>query len=288
MISKTSVIVIRISRLKRGRGRLYRLSAALAENILGVTGRYPVEIVVLMAQIDPASDEVSIANMVLADDVHLTLESAAGAVNILRGASLYLATGEAVGLVGPSGSGKSTMMAIIAGLERVTGGRIEVAGSDLTVMGEDDLSLFRRHHIGIVFQSFHLIPTMSALENVAIPLELAGRRDAFAVASAQLEHVGLTERSDHYPSQLSGGEQQRVALARAFAPRPKVVLADEPTGNLDNKTSSAVIDMMFDMRAQQGTTLLLITHDTVLADRCDRILRMDDGQVFEATSDDLS
>ena len=226
--------------------------------------------------------------MVLADDVHLTLESAAGAVNILRGASLSLATGEAVGLVGPSGSGKSTMMAIVAGLERATSGRVEVAGSDLTTMGEDDLALFRRHHVGIVFQSFHLIPTMSALENVAIPLELAGRRDAFDVASAQLERVGLAERFGHYPSQLSGGEQQRVAMARAFAPQPKIVLADEPTGNLDNKTGSAVIEMMFDMRAAQGTTLLLITHDTALADRCDRVLRMDDGRVFEAISGDAS
>ena len=226
--------------------------------------------------------------MVRADDVHLTLESAAGPVNILRGATLAVAAGEAVGLVGPSGSGKSTMMAIVAGLERATRGRVEVAGSDLTVMGEDDLALFRRHHIGIVFQSFHLIPTMSALENVAIPLELASRGDAFAVAQAQLERVGLGERIGHYPSQLSGGEQQRVAMARAFAPQPKVVLSDEPTGNLDNKTGSAVIEMMFEMRADQGTTLLLITHDTVLADRCDRVVRMDDGRVFEAISGDAA
>ena len=238
-----------------------------------------------MAQTDPAADD-RIKHMVRADDVHLTLESAAGAVNILRGASLSLATGEAVGLVGPSGSGKSTMMAIVAGLERVTSGRVTVDGSDLTTMSEDDLALFRRHHIGIVFQSFHLIPTMSALENVAIPLELAGRNDAFAVAQEQLERVGLAERFGHYPSQLSGGEQQRVAMARAFAPQPKVVLADEPTGNLDNKTGSAVIEMMFEMRAAQGTTLLLITHDTALADRCDRVLRMDDGRVFEAIPGD--
>ena len=220
--------------------------------------------------------------MVRANDVHLTLESAAGAVKILRGATLSLAAGEAVGLVGPSGSGKSTMMAILAGLERPTSGHVEVAGCDLTDMSEDDLALFRRHHVGIVFQSFHLIPTMTALENVAIPLELAGRGDAFEVAEAQLAGVGLGQRFGHYPSQLSGGEQQRVAMARAFAPQPKLVLADEPTGNLDNTTGQAVIDMMFEMRAAQGTTLLLITHDTVLADRCDRVLRMDDGRVIGA------
>ena len=232
-----------------------------------------------MANTDPAAGGHSI-HMVRSDDVHLTLESAAGAVNILRGATLSLAAGEAVGLVGPSGSGKSTMMAILAGLERPTSGRVEVAGSDLTQMSEDDLALFRRHNVGIMFQSFHLIPTMTALENVAIPLELAGRGDAFEIAEARLASVGLGQRFGHYPSQLSGGEQQRVAMARAFAPEPKLVLADEPTGNLDNTTGQAVIEMMFDMRAAQGTTLLLITHDTVLADRCDRVLRMDDGRVI--------
>ena len=232
-----------------------------------------------MANTDPATGDPS-THMVRATDVHLTLESAAGAVNILRGTTLSLAAGEAVGLVGPSGSGKSTMMAILAGLERPTSGRVEVAGNDLTHMNEDDLALFRRHHVGIVFQSFHLIPTMTALENVAIPLELAGRSDAFEVAEARLAGVGLEQRFSHYPSQLSGGEQQRVAMARAFAPEPKIVLADEPTGNLDNTTGQAVIEMMFEMRAAQGTTLLLITHDTVLADRCDRVLRMDDGRVI--------
>ncbi len=238
-----------------------------------------------MTQIDPVAEAAS-RDMVRADDVHLTLESAAGAVNILRGASLWLNAGEAVGLIGPSGSGKSTMMAILAGLERPTRGSVAVAGRDLTTMSEDDLALFRRHHIGIVFQSFHLIPTMTALENVAIPLELAGRADAFEVAQAQLEQVGLAERFAHYPSQLSGGEQQRVAMARAFAPVPKVVLADEPTGNLDNKTGAAVIDIMFAMRAQQGTTLLLITHDSALAQRCDRVLSMDDGRVFGTVAGD--
>ena len=242
-----------------------------------------------MAQTAPAANDAAkhpglLEDMVRANDVHLTLESAAGAVNILRGATLSLAAGEAVGLVGPSGSGKSTMMAILAGLERPTSGDVEVAGCDLTDMSEDDLALFRRHHVGIVFQSFHLIPTMTALENVAIPLELAGRGDAFEAAEAQLAGVGLGQRFGHYPSQLSGGEQQRVAMARAFAPQPKLVLADEPTGNLDNTTGQAVIDMMFEMRAAQGTTLLLITHDTVLADRCDRVLRMDDGRVIGAVA----
>ena len=232
-----------------------------------------------MTPVDPIA-EVSSRAIVTADDVRLTLESAAGAVNILRGASLTLGAGEAVGLIGPSGSGKSTMMAILAGIERPTGGSVEVAGCELATMGEDELALFRRRHVGIVFQSFHLIPTMTALENVAIPLELAGRADAFDVARARLDEVGLGDRVAHYPAQLSGGEQQRVAVARAFAPAPRLVLADEPTGNLDSATGAAVIDIMFAMRARQGTTLLLITHDPALAERCDRVLRMDDGRVF--------
>ena len=232
-----------------------------------------------MTPVDPIA-EVSSRAIVTAADVHLTLESAAGAVNILRGASLSLGAGEAVGLIGPSGSGKSTMMAILAGIERPTGGSVEVAGCELATMGEDELALFRRRHVGIVFQSFHLIPTMTALENVAIPLELAGRADAFDVARARLDEVGLGDRFAHYPAQLSGGEQQRVAVARAFAPAPKLVLADEPTGNLDSATGAAVIDIMFAMRARQGTTLLLITHDPALAERCNRVLRMEDGRVF--------
>jgi len=232
-----------------------------------------------MTPVDPIA-EVSSPAIVTAEEVRLTLESAAGAVNILRGASLSLGAGEAVGLIGPSGSGKSTMMAILAGIERPTGGSVEVAGCELATMGEDELALFRRRHVGIVFQSFHLIPTMTALENVAIPLELAGRADAFDVARARLDEVGLGDRFRHYPAQLSGGEQQRVAVARAFAPAPKLVLADEPTGNLDSATGAAVIDIMFAMRARQGTTLLLITHDPALAERCDRVLRMDDGRVF--------
>jgi putative ABC transport system ATP-binding protein len=220
-------------------------------------------------------------SMVLLDDVRLTLASDAGAVNVLRGISLAVAPGETVSVVGPSGSGKSTMMMIIGGLERPSSGRVVVAGSDLSGMNEDALARFRRDRIGIVFQSFHLVPTMNAVENVAIPLELAGRRDAFARAEAGLEAVGLGHRLLHYPGQLSGGEQQRVALARAFAIAPKLLLADEPTGNLDTATGRLVIDLLFTLQAQHGTTLVLITHDASLAQRCDRIIRLADGRVVD-------
>ena len=220
-------------------------------------------------------------SMVLLDDVRLTLASDAGAVNVLRGISLTVAPGETVSVVGPSGSGKSTMMMIIGGLERPSSGRVVVAGSDLNGKNEDALARFRRDRIGIVFQSFHLVPTMNAVENVAIPLELAGRRDAFARAEAGLEAVGLGHRLLHYPGQLSGGEQQRVALARAFAIAPKLLLADEPTGNLDTATGRLVIDLLFTLQAQHGTTLVLITHDTSLAQRCDRIIRLADGRVVD-------
>jgi putative ABC transport system ATP-binding protein len=220
-------------------------------------------------------------SMVLLDDVRLTLASDAGAVNVLRGISLAVAPGETVSVVGPSGSGKSTMMMIIGGLERPSSGRVVVAGSDLNGMNEDALARFRRDRIGIVFQSFHLVPTMNAVENVAIPLELAGRRDAFARAEAGLEAVGLGHRLLHYPGQLSGGEQQRVALARAFAIAPKLLLADEPTGNLDTATGRLVIDLLFTLQAQHGTTLVLITHDASLAQRCDRIIRLADGRVVD-------
>jgi putative ABC transport system ATP-binding protein len=220
-------------------------------------------------------------SMVLLDDVRLTLASDAGAVNVLRGISLVVAPGETVSVVGPSGSGKSTMMMIIGGLERPSSGRVVVAGSDLSGMNEDALARFRRDRIGIVFQSFHLVPTMNAVENVAIPLELAGRRDAFARAEAGLEAVGLGHRLLHYPGQLSGGEQQRVALARAFAIAPKLLLADEPTGNLDTATGRLVIDLLFTLQAQHGTTLVLITHDASLAQRCDRIIRLADGRVVD-------
>jgi putative ABC transport system ATP-binding protein len=219
------------------------------------------------------------ADLVLVEDAQLTLGSAAGPVNVLRGISLRMAAGESVGLVGPSGSGKSTLMMVLGGLERPTSGRVEVAGVDLTRLGEDALARFRRHEIGIVFQSFHLVPTMSALENVAIPLELAGRSDAFEAARAGLEEVGLGHRLLHYPAQLSGGEQQRVAIARAFVAAPKLLLADEQTGNLDGTTGRMVIDLLFRLRAERGTALLLITHDPELARRCDRIVALADGRV---------
>lgn len=214
-------------------------------------------------------------------DVHLTLASAAGAVNILRGISLDVAQGETVGIVGPSGSGKSTLMMVTAGLERPSGGTVEVAGHDLGSLSEDALARFRRDHVGIVFQSFHLVPTMTALENVAIPLEFAGRDDAFDRAREALAQVGLSHRLTHYPGQLSGGEQQRTALARAFAVHPRLLLADEPTGNLDQATGHHIIDLLFDLRQRYGTSLLLITHDQSLAERCERILRIQDGRIAE-------
>jgi putative ABC transport system ATP-binding protein len=221
--------------------------------------------------------------MILLEDVQLTLASAAGPVNVLRGVSLSLAAGETVSLVGPSGSGKSTLMMVTGGLERPSRGRVAVAGVDLGALDEDGLARFRRDTIGIVFQAFHLIPTMTALENVAIPLELAGRSDAFDAARQRLAAVGLAERVLHYPGQLSGGEQQRVALARAFAAQPKLLLADEPTGNLDTATGRLVIDLLFDLSAHHGTTLLLITHDRDLARRCNRIVHMADGRIVEAS-----
>jgi putative ABC transport system ATP-binding protein len=217
--------------------------------------------------------------MVRLDDIHLKLASAAGEVNILRGIDLAVAAGETVSVVGPSGSGKSTMMMVIAGLERPSSGRIQVAGVDLDRLNEDGLALFRRKSVGIVFQNFHLIPTMTALENVAVPLELAGDRDAFGKAAHELEAVGLGHRLTHYPGQLSGGEQQRVALARAFAVEPRLLLADEPTGNLDGETGQRVIDLMFELRARRGTTLLLITHDPALAQRCGRTVHLLDGRI---------
>jgi putative ABC transport system ATP-binding protein len=212
-------------------------------------------------------------------DVHLKLESAAGEVNILRGVTLRVDRGETVAVVGPSGSGKSTMMMIAAGLERPSAGKVRVAGEDLTAMDEDRLALFRRRHLGIVFQAFHLIPTMTALENVAVPLEFAGAADAFGRARAGLEAVGLAHRVAHYPGQLSGGEQQRVALARAFATEPALLLADEPTGNLDASTGATIIDLMFTLTRKRGASLLLITHDGELAARCDRTVRMHDGRI---------
>lgn len=234
---------------------------------------------------DPATADPTRKDLVTLSGVMLTLESAAGPVEILRGVDFALARGEAVGIVGPSGSGKSSMMSIIAGLEKPTGGTVVVAGKDFAALDEDGLALFRRQHMGIVFQSFHLIPTMTALENVAMPLELAGARDAFAQAREALAGVGLEARTGHYPAQLSGGEQQRVALARAFVGEPDLILADEPTGNLDGDTGRAIIDTLFGIRAQRDTALLLITHEERLASQCDRVMRMADGLLLpEATS----
>ena len=214
--------------------------------------------------------------------MRLTLTSAAGAVNVLRGISAKIQSGSTIGLVGPSGSGKSTLMMVLGGLERVTSGKVEIAGTDLGALSEDALARFRRDRIGIVFQSFHLVPTMTALENVAVPLELADRADAFAAAAAGLEAVGLKERLLHYPSQLSGGEQQRVAIARAFAPQPSLLLADEPTGNLDGETGKQIMDLIFGLHRRLGTTLVLITHDAQLAARCERTVIMKDGRISGA------
>ena len=219
--------------------------------------------------------------LVVLEDVHLTLGSAAGPVNILRGISLQIVAGETVALLGPSGSGKSTLMMVTAGLERPSGGRVAVAGQDLAALDEDGLARLRRRYVGIVFQAFHLIPTMTALENVAIPLELAGAGDAFGAAETALARVGLAERVAHYPAQLSGGEQQRVAIARAFVAAPHLILADEPTGNLDQATGDIVIDCLFAEHARQGTSLLLITHDPRLAERCERQLQMSDGRIVD-------
>jgi putative ABC transport system ATP-binding protein len=213
-------------------------------------------------------------------DIHLTLGSAAGQVNILRGVTLRVERGETVAVVGPSGSGKSTMMMIVAGLERPSTGSVRIDGTDFGSLDEDGLALFRRRSIGIVFQAFHLITTMTALENVAVPLELAGASDAFDRAREGLKIVGLGERVTHYPGQLSGGEQQRVALARAFAAEPSLLLADEPTGNLDGATGAAIIDLMFELRRKRDATLLLITHDRDLAARCDRTVHMHDGRIM--------
>ena len=213
------------------------------------------------------------------DDVRLSLGSKAGQVDILRGITLDIARGSSVALTGPSGSGKSSLLMLMGGLERASAGRVVALGTDLGPMSEDALARFRRHHMGVVFQSFHLIPTMTALENVATPLELAGARDAFARAEAELDAVGLGHRLGHYPSELSGGEQQRVALARAAAPRPEILLADEPTGNLDATNGEAVMGLLDELRARHAATLILVTHAPELAARCDRVVRLRDGRV---------
>ena len=212
-------------------------------------------------------------------DVDLSLGTGAARVHILKGITLNIGRGEAVGLVGPSGSGKSTLLMLMAGLERPDSGSVEVDGQALQGLNEDSLAKFRGARIGIVFQSFHLIPTMTALENVAVPLELAGRRDAFSRARAELQAVGLGDRLSHYPAQLSGGEQQRVALARALAPDPAILVADEPTGNLDEANGQAIMALLFAMRRERGATLVLVTHDVGLAARCDRTVRLKSGRV---------
>ena len=210
-------------------------------------------------------------------DVQLRLNGNAGPVDILRGISLSVTSGESLALVGPSGSGKSSLLMVMAGLERATGGRVGALGQDLTQMDEDALARFRRGNMGVVFQSFHLIPTLTALENVAVPLEIAGEADAFGRARVELGRVGLGSRAGHYPSQLSGGEQQRVALARASVSRPKLLLADEPTGNLDTANGVAIMDLLFDLRDAHGATLVMVTHAAELAARCDRVLKLADG-----------
>ena len=213
-------------------------------------------------------------------DARLVLDGNAGPVDVLRGITLSVMRGESVGLVGPSGSGKSSLLMLMGGLERATSGMVTALGQDLTRMDEDALARFRRGNMGIVFQSFHLIPTMTALENVAIPLELAGKTDAFDRAAAELTAMGLSHRMGHYPAQMSGGEQQRVALARAAAPRPAILLADEPTGNLDGATGAAIIDLLFGLRDRHGSTLVLVTHAPELATRCDRIVQLRDGAII--------
>jgi putative ABC transport system ATP-binding protein len=217
--------------------------------------------------------------MIQLENIHLKLGGPAGEVNILRGINLSVAEGDTVSIVGPSGSGKTTMLMVIAGLEKATSGNVRVNNIDLNTLDEDGLAVFRRETMGIVFQNFHLVPTMSALENVAIPIEFAGFDDAFEQAREGLEAVGLGHRIDHYPGQLSGGEQQRVALARAFVTNPRILLADEPTGNLDKETSASIIELLFSLTKKFKTTLLLITHDLAIGTRCQREVHIADGQI---------
>lgn len=223
--------------------------------------------------------DVDLQTAIALDALEVTLPSRAGPVEILKGIDLDIAQGDAVSVVGPSGSGKTTLLMVIAGLEQATAGKVQVAGHELTGLGEDRLAEFRRDQIGIVFQSFHLIPAMTALENVAVPLEFRRAGDAFAEARAQLERVGLGHRFDHYPGQLSGGEQQRVAIARALAAGAKIILADEPTGNLDQETGQTIMDLLFELQISSGTTLVLVTHDPKLAERCSRVIEIRDGLI---------
>ena len=219
--------------------------------------------------------------MVEIKDLHLSLVGGAGPVNILRGVNLDIARGETISIVGPSGAGKTTLLMALSGLEKPTTGLVRVAGFDLTTLNEDGLARFRREHVGIVFQSFHLVPTMTALENVALPLEFAGISNSAEQAKIALEKTGLGDRIEHFPGELSGGEQQRVALARAFVVKPSLLLADEPTGNLDRETGQMVMSLLFDLQEEHGTTLVLVTHDEALASRCHRSIHMIDGQFKE-------
>ena len=221
----------------------------------------------------------SAAPVIVLAEARLTLSSAEGMVEILRGISLSIEAGETVGVLGPSGAGKTSLLMIMAGLESLTGGSISLAENDITTMGEDALAALRRDQVGIVFQAFRLIPSMTALQNVAVPMELAGRRDADEMAATALEAVGLGHRKTHLPDQMSGGEQQRVAIARAIATRPRILLADEPTGNLDSSTSEKVIATLFEATKSAGAALVLVTHDADLAERCERVLTIEDGRI---------
>lgn len=231
-----------------------------------------------------AGPYTSADSMIQARNINLTLGSKSAPTDILKDVSVDVPAGQSVAILGPSGSGKSSLMAVLSGLERATSGEVQVAGVDYSRLDEDGLARARRGKIGIVLQSFHLLPTMTALENVAVPMELAGQHAPFDVARAELEAVGLTHRTHHYPAQMSGGEQQRVAIARAMAPRPRIIFADEPTGNLDGKTSAGIIDLLFDRRSAAGATLVIITHDQLLAARCDRILQIADGRIVADSS----
>jgi putative ABC transport system ATP-binding protein len=231
----------------------------------------------------PATE--SAADSIVVSHVDLSLGQGAARVHILKDVSLRVATGEAIGLIGASGSGKSTLLMVMAGLERPDNGEVVVSGASFNALDEDALARFRGRHIGIVFQSFHLIPTMTALENVAVPLELAGRTDAVAQAARELASVGLGDRLHHYPAQLSGGEQQRVAIARALAPDPAILVADEPTGNLDEATGRQIVELLFAKHAERGMTLVLVTHDAALARRCDRVVRLRSGRIVGSAED---
>lgn len=235
--------------------------------------------------IKPSSRSTAEPDIIAIDGVNLSLGTGAARVHILKDVSLRVAPGEAVGLIGPSGSGKSTLLMVMAGLERPDNGEVVVDGTSFNALDEDALARFRGRNVGIVFQSFHLIPTMTALENVAVPLELAGRNDAAKRAAQELQAVGLGERLHHYPAQLSGGEQQRVALARALAPDPAILVADEPTGNLDETTGAHIVDLLFSNHRERGMTLILVTHDHALAQKCDRVVRLRSGRIDGPVTD---